>query len=146
VVRALKAAGERGPTLARVTVHEWRAAEGGSLETTVARCARDLPDALICYDDRLALRTIDALRALGILVPRDAAVAGFDDIPFAAIAHPRLTTVAQRSEEMGRLAVGMLRAVIETGRLPRSITLPVQVVVRESSARPQRRAPRAGPA
>ncbi|MDR7422435.1 MAG: LacI family DNA-binding transcriptional regulator [Armatimonadota bacterium] len=110
--------------------------EGWRSESALAGLiARDRPDAVLCYDDKLALRTIAALRTLGVRVPGDIAVAGFDDIPFAALSNPALTTVAQRSEEMGRLAVGMLRSALERAQMPRSITLPVQLVVRESTAR-----------
>jgi DNA-binding LacI/PurR family transcriptional regulator len=104
-----------------------------SPDGVAARLARDRPDALICYDDKLALHTIDALRALGVRVPEDLAVVGFDDIPFAAIAHPRLTTVSQSATEMGRVAAGMLCRAIEAGALPPSVTLPVRLVVREST-------------
>ena len=48
-----------------------------------AEIAADLPDALVCYDDQLALWLMDALRELGIRVPDDVGIVGFDGIPFA---------------------------------------------------------------
>ena len=113
----------------------WQA--GGAVASEIAH---DRPDAVICYDDKLALHTMDALRALGIRVPRDIAIVGFDDIPFARISNPRLTTVAQPSAEMGRRAAAILLRAIETGEMPRSVMLPVQLMVRESSVRSTRRA------
>jgi DNA-binding LacI/PurR family transcriptional regulator len=101
-----------------------------------ARVAQDRPDAVVCYDDKLALAVMDGLRGLGVRVPDDVAVVGFDDIPFAALANPRLTTVAQPSAEMGRRAVGMLLGALESGNLAKSEIHPVRLVVRESSGRP----------
>jgi LacI family transcriptional regulator len=98
-----------------------------------AGVAERRPDALLCYDDKLALVVMDALRTVGLRVPEDVAVTGFDDIPFAALSNPRLTTVAQPAAEMGRRAVGMLLGAIESGVMQPSIRLPVQLMVRESS-------------
>jgi DNA-binding LacI/PurR family transcriptional regulator len=94
---------------------------------------RARPDALLCYDDKLALAAMDSLRTNGLRVPDDLAVVGFDDIPFAALANPRLTTVAQPSVDMGRLAVEMLLSSIQQDEMPPSVSLPVRLVVRQSS-------------
>ena len=106
----------------------------GALSTMVSTLIADRPHALICYDDVEALGIMDALRGRGIRVPDDIGIVGFDDIPFAGIANPRLTTVAQPSEEVGRSAFGMLLAGLKNGELPPSITLPVRLIVRESTA------------
>lgn len=107
----------------------------GALNATVTTVVADRPEALICYDDVVALGMMDALRGRGLRVPDDIAIVGFDDIPFAGIANPRLTTVAQPSEEIGRTAVSMLLSGIRSGELPPSIVLPVRLIVRESSIR-----------
>jgi DNA-binding LacI/PurR family transcriptional regulator len=112
-----------------------------SMAALVAQVAADRPDALLCYDDKLALAVMDALRSHGLQVPDDVVVTGFDDIPFAALANPRLTTVAQPAAEMGRLAVNMLLAAMRTTIMPPSVCLAVQLMVRESSARPIRASP-----
>lgn len=96
--------------------------------------AHERPEALVCYDDRAALTVMSALRERGLRVPADVAVTGFDDIPFARLANPRLTTVAQPVEEMGARAAAMLIEAIETGERQPSVTLPVELIVRESSA------------
>lgn len=132
VIRALRAAGVRPP------VEFGPVGPASPPDGVAARIARHPPEALICYDDKLALNIIDALRALGVRVPGDLAVVGFDDIPFAAMANPRLTTVSQRSTEMGRVAARMLCRALETGDLPPSVTLPVRLIVRESTIRPAR--------
>ncbi len=109
-------------------VDAWRAP--GEL---AAKIAADLPEALICYDDQLALGLMDALRDLGIRIPDDMGIVGFDGIPFAGISNPRLTTVAVPSAEMGRVAASSLIRAVHEGALPDGVMLPVEIVVREST-------------
>ncbi len=90
-------------------------------------------DIALCYDDKMALRLLDALRDLDVNVPRDMGVIGFDDIPFAAISSPRLTTVAVPYATMGAMAVGMVIERLKTGELPASMTVPANLVVRETT-------------
>lgn len=118
----------------------WRGA--GEL---AAEIAADLPDALVCYDDKLALALLDALRELSIRVPRDVGVVGFDGIPFAEISNPRLSTVSVPSAELGRIGAASLIKAIHDGVLPEGVVLPVEFVVRESTgARPGRAGRRGG--
>ena len=98
-----------------------------------AEIAADLPDALVCYDDQLALGLMDALRRRGVRVPEDVGIVGFDGIPFAAISNPRLTTVAVPSAEMGRVAAASLVQAIHDGALPDGVMLSVDLVIREST-------------
>lgn len=97
---------------------------------------RERPDALICYDDKMALNMLDALRARNIAVPGDLAVTGFDGISFAAISNPRLTTVVQPAEIMGETAAASLCEAVEQGKPLPDITLEVSLAVRESSSPP----------
>jgi LacI family transcriptional regulator len=92
-----------------------------------------MPDAVVCYDDKLALALLDGLRSRGFRVPDDVAVVGFDDIPFAALSNPRLTTVSTPTPLMGRLAAETLLATSDALALPPPVVLPVQLVVRESA-------------
>jgi LacI family transcriptional regulator len=94
---------------------------------------KSLPDALICYDDKLALALLDALRGRGIRVPEHVAIAGFDDVPFAAIANPRLTTVTTPTEQLGRVAAQSLIGSLQTGRMPPATLLPTRLAIREST-------------
>ncbi len=105
-----------------------------------ALIAADLPEALVCDEDVLALVLMDALRRLGIRVPDDVGIVGFDGIPFAAVSNPRLTTVVTPLAELGRLAASSLIGAIQTGGLPDAIVLPVELVVRESTKSKQPRA------
>jgi DNA-binding LacI/PurR family transcriptional regulator len=110
----------------------------GALNATVRTLVTDRPEALICYDDVVALGIMDALRSHGLRVPDDIGLVGFDDIPFAGISNPRLTTIAQPSEEVGRRAFTTLLACLKNGEMPESCMLPVRLVVRESTTTVQK--------
>ena len=97
------------------------------------RLAADPPEAVICYDDKLALTLLDALRATRLEVPRDLALVGFDGIPAARTSRPRLTTVDVPSVELGRRAVEMLLASIKDGSPAASQVVPVDLIVGEST-------------
>jgi len=112
------------------TGETWRAP--ASLAATIAA---DLPEALVCYDDKLALALMDALRDVGIRVPDDVGLVGFDGIPFTAISNPRLTTVAMPSGEMGRQAATTLIRAIREGALPEGMLVAPELIVRESTRR-----------
>jgi DNA-binding LacI/PurR family transcriptional regulator len=97
--------------------------------------ADDPPEVLLCYDDKLALALLDALRSLDVEVPDDLALVGFDGIPAAHQSRPRLTTVDVPSVEVGRRAVEMLTATVRDGRSPASEIMPVELVIGESTPR-----------
>jgi DNA-binding LacI/PurR family transcriptional regulator len=98
--------------------------------------ARRPPEVVLCYDDKLAMALLDALRSTDVDVPDDVALVGFDGIPAAHQSRPRLTTVDVPSAELGRRAVEMLTSAGRDGhdgRLPASEIVPVQLVVGEST-------------
>ena len=101
--------------------------------TLASQVAEARPDAVLCYDDKLALELMDALRGLAIRVPDDIGIIGFDGIPFAAISNPRLTTVTVPSGEIGRQAAALLIQAVHDGALPDGIVMPVEFVAREST-------------
>ena len=109
-------------------VDAWRDASG-----LAQALAADPPDAVLCYDDKLALGLLDALRSTSLVVPDDLAVVGFDGIPAARQSWPRLTTVDVPSVEVGRHAVEMLIASVRDGRMPASEVLPVSLVIGDST-------------
>lgn len=117
----------------------------GRAAALAAEVAAARPDAVMCYDDKLALELMDALRRVGMGVPDDIGIVGFDGIPFAAISNPRLTTVAVPSEEIGRRAAALLIQAVHEGSLPEGIVLPVEFVVRESTRPGSAPAPAAAP-
>jgi DNA-binding LacI/PurR family transcriptional regulator len=97
------------------------------------------PTAILAMSDVLALGVLQAAGELGIAVPAELSLVGFDDSPAARLATPPLTTVAQPHEEKGRIAAEWLVDAIERGQpLPddRRMILPTEVVVRDSTAPP----------
>ncbi len=90
--------------------------------------------AVLCVNDMIALGFIKAISGTGINVPRDLSVIGFDDIPFASVFQPSLTTVRYPSYEAGRLAVMMLldNLTPEKEHLPVRMRLDPTLIIRET--------------
>jgi DNA-binding LacI/PurR family transcriptional regulator len=125
-------------------VHRVDDVDAGDLRAVAATIRRSRPDVVVCYDDKTALFLMDELRSAGVQVPNDVGVVGFDDTPFARIANPRLTTVSQRSDDLGRISVDFLLTTIERGRLPVSQLMPVTLVIRETTPGPTKRTRKKG--
>lgn len=89
-------------------------------------------DAVFVANDRMAAGAIDALHAAGKRVPEDVAVGGFDDSSIALGTEPALTTMRQPFERISAEMVRLLLQVIE-GERPAAITLPTELVVRDSA-------------
>jgi DNA-binding LacI/PurR family transcriptional regulator len=101
------------------------------------------PTAILAMSDVLAVGVLQAAAELGVAVPGELSVVGFDDSPAASLAMPPLTTVAQPHEEKGRVAAKWLLDAIKAGRGPRGrrrLVLPTALVVRDSTAPPPPRA------
>lgn len=81
--------------------------DGGERAMETLAGLRPLPSAVFCYNDMTAVGLMTAARQVGLSVPQDLAVVGFDDISFARHCHPPLTTIAQPKTEMGQLAMRM---------------------------------------
>jgi len=94
----------------------------------------DPPTAILAMSDILALIAIDVLKARGLAVPDDVSIVGFDGVPEAALSTPPLTTVAQPIAEIGRRAV---QTILHYDGKPHRETLPVELVVRASTAPPR---------
>ena len=86
------------------------------------------PKVLLCMSDRIALAAIQATRSLGLDVPNDVRITGFDDIPESSIQHPSLTTVHQQSLVKGRTAAKMFLGHVKE----QSLVLSTQLMIRES--------------
>lgn len=101
------------------------------------------PDAVFAANDHMAIAVIDTLKAeLGLQVPNDVAVVGFDNIPVAAWPSYQLTTVQQPIEAMVDEATALLLGQIASGQVTgERKVLPVTPVVRDSSLTPSARAP-----
>lgn len=88
------------------------------------------PTAILASSDLLAFGVLGVARELGIGVPGELSVVGFDDVPGAAYSMPPLTTVRQPLEEKG---VAAARVVLDRPAEPADIVLPTELVVREST-------------
>jgi DNA-binding LacI/PurR family transcriptional regulator len=95
----------------------------------------DRPTAVYCDDDLLAGGVYLAARELGLRIPGDLSVVGFDDLPFAKVFEPPLTTIAIDPEELGARAFELLAELMDGGS-PEGAVLPVSLVVRGSTAPP----------
>jgi DNA-binding LacI/PurR family transcriptional regulator len=128
---AMAAAGLPGATeMARFAIDSSTPAAGRLLD----RGPR--PTAIVCDDDLLAAGVYKAANDRGLSIPSDLSVVGFDDIELARILEPALTTVAIPAERIGEVAVDMLLGMVE-GTAPPSITLPLHLVVRDSTSSPR---------
>jgi LacI family transcriptional regulator len=113
---------------------EWTRAGGAAAARRLLEVP-DPPTAIFCANDLMALGALDALRLAGMVVPRDVAVIGFDDIEAAAMVSPALSTVSNPAYETGLLAGVLLRERM-TGRYrgaPRTVTLPCRLVQRATT-------------
>ncbi|MFG6439301.1 LacI family DNA-binding transcriptional regulator [Roseateles sp. LKC17W] len=88
------------------------------------------PDAVFAYNDSTAMTAIEYCLERGLRVPQDIRFVGYDDIEAAAHCKPPLTTVKMDKEALGHVAA---RALIEGDVAPSEASLPVELVVRESS-------------
>jgi DNA-binding LacI/PurR family transcriptional regulator len=98
-----------------------------------ALVADERPTALLAGSDQFALAALEAARDAGLVVPHDLSIVGFDDIPGAAWSVPALTTVRQPLLRKGEIAGRMLTTAGTAGR---AVVLPVELVMRGSTARP----------
>jgi DNA-binding LacI/PurR family transcriptional regulator len=92
--------------------------------------------AVFCDDDVIAAGAYLAARQLGLSIPGDITIVGFDGLDIGRVLDPPLTTVAADSAGLGRVAFELLTALL-AGKRPRSRVMAVELVVRGSSAPPR---------
>jgi DNA-binding LacI/PurR family transcriptional regulator len=102
----------------------------------------DPPTAVFCYNDVSAFGLIRKADDLGLQVPRDLSVVGFDDIFFTRLSQPPLTTVRQPRRDMGRQAMELLLASLEERPVEKNAVIRGELIVRKSTAPPRSRATR----
>ncbi|MGC3000470.1 LacI family DNA-binding transcriptional regulator [Streptomyces sp. G35A] len=115
-------------------------AEGDFTEDSGRRATAELIerapeiDAVFAASDTMAAGALNALRAAGRRVPEDVAVIGFDDFPLAQHTDPKLTTVRQPLEEIGRTMVRLLMEELEDSAVAwRHVMLRTELVLRDST-------------
>ncbi len=99
------------------------------------------PTVVFCGNDVLAVGALNRARRLGIDVPKDVSIIGFDDIELAQVAYPALTTVHVPHREMGQKAAEALVNFVEHGKPFEPQNIPVRIVMRDTLQPPKRVAP-----
>lgn len=98
--------------------------------------AQDRPTAVFAASDVMAMELIDVAKSLGIRVPEELSVVGFDDNPFNASSPVKLATVSQPLVEMGRLGAEHLSQIsLGQAKLPIKVVLPTRLIKRDSAVR-----------
>jgi len=135
---ALEAA---GVPWAGVPVYEnyENAPEGGRRAAEALLALEPRPTAILAASDQLAFGVLEAVRNMGLSVPEDLSVAGFDDVPEAARSDPPLTTVHQPHVEKGLAAGRMLLARLRGEEISSPTLFPTRLIVRDSTAPPKKR-------
>ncbi len=133
---------ERGflTAMADAGVSLYRRAVGHYSFERAQRAAREMfgesgmpPDAVFVANDHMAIAVMDVLRGeLGLRVPEDVSVVGFDDVPQAAWGAYRLTTVVQSVEQMVAATVSLLHEQMQPDSQPRNVVIACHLVERDS--------------
>ena len=123
-------AAQKNATLLPVVETDYSLDSGGDAFETIMNCPKP-PTAIICGNDVLAAGVIVRARQLGIDIPREVSVTGFDDIALAQVVSPSLTTVRVPQLEMGRSAANLMLELLSNKR-PKSTELQTEIVQRES--------------
>jgi len=92
--------------------------------------------AIFAANDESAFAAVQCARDMGLRVPLDLSVVGFDDTVKALICEPRLTSVRQPLDQMGAVAMRTLARIIDVGQTPSVVRFPTRLVIRESTTRP----------
>ena len=129
---------------ARLTIEEGWVVEGELSIEGAIRATRKLlnhqhrPTAIFCANDEMAIGCLHAVKSAGLRVPDDISVMGFDDIRYAEVADPPLTTIGQPAEEIGERVMYRLCREIEDGRNGETTPeiVPHELIVRQSVAGP----------
>lgn len=110
-----------------------RGAGRSAAETLLGRT--DRPDAIACANDLIAIGVLDVARRLGVRVPEELAVIGYDDIDAASLVHPALTTVVNPAREVGQACGDTLLRQLksEEAQPPRELVISNTLTRRESA-------------
>ncbi len=128
----------RLPLYPNAVIH-YRTEEEGTkpyeLTSTLLEAGKDRPTAIVCYNDQLAIRVLEAIRLAGLQVPQDISLIGYDDSSLAIATEVKLTTLTHPKAEMGEQAAQMLITMIEkkAKELPGDLVYKPELIVREST-------------
>jgi LacI family transcriptional regulator len=133
-LRALESAGLPADSLTDIVVPEMNAHGGQAAGRTLL--SDELPDAVFCANDLLALGVLRVLSQAGVRVPQDVALIGYDDIEFSSAAAVPLSSVRQPTYQLGKIATELLLDECDDpeGHAHQQIMFQPELVVRESSS------------
>ncbi len=123
---------EVDPELIRIS--ETSSINSGYAEVKQLMQLEKRPTAVFLANDVMAIGAIKAIEEVGLRVPEDVSVVGFDDIQLAQYASPQLTTIRQPAYEKGVRAAEMLIEYLENNKEPKTVIMDVELVVRDSTA------------
>lgn len=133
--RILAGHGVEVPSRYRITVPVTLDAGARAFEQMMLQ--PDPPTALFIRKDELALGALRTAQRLGIRVPEDVSIAGFDDLPLTQLADPPLTTIALNAFALGQASAQVLLSLInDQGEQTHSLVHPTGLVVRATVAVP----------
>ena len=92
---------------------------------------REMPDAVFTFSDTAAMAFIRAFREIGVSIPEEVSIVGYNDIPSAAYFHPAVSTIRQDIHQAGRLLVDNLMQMLE-GRPVKSSIIKTELIIRET--------------
>ena len=114
--------------------------DAGASAVRAILSAPELPTVIFCGSDLIAMGAMNALEEAGVSIPEDVSVIGIDDISFAFLARPPLTTIRVPRERLGRIAFQALDKMLAMKRRKGSdCYLETELVVRKSTAPPRKR-------
>jgi LacI family transcriptional regulator len=114
---------------------DFQPASGFAVTQSLLAKSGPRPTAIFACNDMMALGALAAIGKMGLRVPRDVAVIGFDDIALASFTSPALTTIQQPKNEMGKLAAQILIERIKNPKIEKNQRhlVPVKLIVRDST-------------
>ncbi|MDD2708792.1 MAG: GntR family transcriptional regulator [Verrucomicrobiae bacterium] len=111
---------------------DYREMVGNAVRQLMAETPR--PDAIMFFTDHWAILGIEELKRMGVKIPEEVAVTGFDDRREATLCIPKLATARYPMEKLGEEAAKLLLARINDKNMPpKQVVLPVELVIRESA-------------
>lgn len=123
-----------------VTYSDYRVDAGASAVRDILS-AHEIPTVIFCGSDLIAMGAMSALETAGVKIPEDVSIVGIDDISFACLARPPLTTIKVPRERLGTVAFGALEKMLKLKRRKGAeYHLETELVVRKSTA-PARKKP-----
>jgi DNA-binding LacI/PurR family transcriptional regulator len=91
------------------------------------------PSAIFTANDQLALGVMKALREAKIRVPEDVSIVGFDNVPEAAYFSPSLTTISQKFDQLGNLAINLMLSQLKEPGKRQTLMISPELISREST-------------